>query len=163
MPTIAIVFGVRIIVCPKDYLPPHLHAKFPGMSNWVALSEIVRNVALAVAAFIGAFLAWRQLSPASLQARSASTQAELARRAHVTELFNRAVGQLRDPKLEVRLAAVYFLREVAKDFPDFSDPIFELLQAYLRAGGIDYGDEEPPVDIRAIVQILRSRLEIRDE
>ena len=133
------------------------------MGNWVALSEIVRNVALAVAAFVGAFLAWRQLSPAVSQARSAGTQAELARRAHVTELFNRAVAQLRDPKLEVRLAAVYVLREVAKDFPDLSDPIFELLQAYLRAGDIDYGDEEPPIDIQAIVQLLRSRLEIRDE
>jgi hypothetical protein len=130
------------------------------MSNWVALSEIVRNAALAVAAFVGAFLAWRQLSPAALQARSASAQAELARRTHVTELFNRAVGQLRDPKLEVRLAAIYVLREVARDFPDFSNPIFELLQAYLRAGNIDYGDEAPPIDVQAIVELLRTRLEI---
>jgi len=130
------------------------------MNNWVALSEIVRNVALAVAAFVGAFLAWRQLSPVSSQARSANTQAELARRTHVTELFNRAVGQLRDPKLEVRLAAIYVLREVARDFPDFSDPIFELLQAYLRAGNIDYGDDVPPVDIEAIIELLQSRLEI---
>jgi hypothetical protein len=28
MPTIAIVLGVRIIIYPKDHLPPHLHAKF---------------------------------------------------------------------------------------------------------------------------------------
>jgi hypothetical protein len=129
------------------------------MSNWVALSEIVRNAALAVAAFVGAYLAWRQLSPAASQARAASTQADLARRAHVSELFNRAVGQLRDPNLEVRLAAIYVLREVAKDFPDLSDPIFELLQAYLRVGNIDYGDEEPPIDIKEIVNLLRSRLE----
>jgi hypothetical protein len=78
----------------------------------------------------------------------------------VTELFNRAAGQLRDPKLEVRLAAIYVLREVARDFPDFSDPIFELLTAYLRAADIDYGDEDPPVDVLAIVELLRSRLEI---
>lgn len=128
------------------------------MSNWVALSEIVRNAALALAAFVGTYLAWRQLSPAALQARSANAQAELARRAHVTELFNRAVGQLRDPKLEVRLAAVYVLREVAKDFPDLSNPIFELFQAYLRGGAIDYGDEEPPIDIREIVKLLREKL-----
>ena len=30
-------------------------------------------------------------------------------------------------------------------------------------GTIDYGDEEPPVDIQAIMQLLRSRLEITDE
>jgi hypothetical protein len=28
MPTIALVSGVRIIIYPKDHLPPHLHAKF---------------------------------------------------------------------------------------------------------------------------------------
>jgi hypothetical protein len=132
------------------------------MSNWVAFSEIVRNVALAVAAFVGAYLAWRQLSPVASQARAASTQADLARRTYVTELFNRAVGQLRDANLEVRLAAIYVLREVAKGFPDLSDPIFELFQAYLREGNINYGDEEPPIDIRAIIELLRGRLESRD-
>ena len=128
------------------------------MSAWVAASEIIRNIALAAAAFLGAFLAWRQLSPASLQARSANTKAELARRAHVTELFNRAVGQLRDPNIEVRLAAIYVLREAAKDFPDLSDPVFELLQAYLRSGNLDYGDGPPPIDIAEILKILRSKL-----
>src|SRR5882672_7462838 len=128
------------------------------MNDWVALSEILRNMALTFAAMVGAILAWRQLSPTALQARSANTQAELARRAHVTELFNRAVGQLRDSNLEVRLAAIYVLREVAKDFPDLSNPVFELLQAYLRAGEIDYGNDEPPIDVQEIVKLLRSRL-----
>src|SRR5882672_1883413 len=128
------------------------------MADWVALSELFRNVAITIAAVVGALLAWRQLSPAALQAKSANAQAELARRAHVTELFNRAVGQLRDSNLEVRLAAIYVLREVAKDFPDLSDSIFELLQAYLRAGEIDYGNDEPPIDVQEIVKLLRSRL-----
>ena len=51
-----------------------------------------------------------------------------------------------------------FSREVAKDFPDLSDPVFELLQAYLRAGGIDYGEDEPPIDVQEIVKLLRSKL-----
>jgi hypothetical protein len=118
----------------------------------------LRNAALAIAGVVGSVLAWRQLSPAAVQARSANTQAELARRAHVTELFNRAVGQLSDPKLEIRLAAVYVLREVAKDFPDLSDPIFELLQAYLRNTNIDYGDDVPPIDVQEIVSLLRNKL-----
>ncbi len=76
----------------------------------------------------------------------------------IGQLGSWAVGQLRDPNLEVRLAAIYVLREVAKDFPDLSNPVFELLQAYLRAGGIDYGDDDPPIDIREIVKMLRTRL-----
>ena len=56
------------------------------------------------------------------------------------------------------MAAIYVLREVARDFPDLSNPVFEQLQAYLRAGNIDYGDDEPPIDIREIMNILRGRL-----
>jgi len=128
------------------------------MADWIAISELFRNAAITVAAIVGAVLAWRQLSPAALQAKSANAQAELARRAHVVELFNRAAGQLRDPNLEIRLAAIYVLREVAKDFPDLSTPVFELLQAYLRVGNIDYGNDEPPIDVQEIMKILRSRL-----
>jgi hypothetical protein len=54
------------------------------------------------------------------------------------------------------LAAVYILREVANDFPDLSDPVLELLQAYLR-GNIDYGDDAPPIDVREIMKLLRDR------
>jgi hypothetical protein len=128
------------------------------MADWIAISELFRNAAITFAAIVGAVLAWRQLSPAALQAKSANAQAELARRAHVVELFNRAAGQLRDPNLEIRLAAIYVLREVARDFPDLSTPVFELLQAYLRVGNIDYGNDEPPIDVQEIMKVLRSRL-----
>lgn len=36
---------------------------------------------------------------------------------------------------------------------------FELMQAYLRVAEIDYGDEAPPIDVQAILELLRSRLE----
>jgi hypothetical protein len=41
-------------------------------------------------------------------------------------------------------------------FPTFR--IFQLLQAYLRAGDIDYGDEEPPIDVQEIIKLLRDKL-----
>ena len=59
------------------------------MQSWVALSEIVRNLGLALAAFGGLLLAWWKLAPER-------TQANLARRAHVTELFNQAAARLVD-------------------------------------------------------------------
>jgi hypothetical protein len=127
------------------------------MTQWAALSELLRNVALTFAAIVGAILAWRQLSPAALQAKSANAQAKLSSRG-VPMLRSYSIAPLRDPNLEVRLAAIYVLRELAKDFPDFSNPVFELRQAYLRAGGIDYGDDDPPIDILEIGKVLRSRL-----
>lgn len=126
------------------------------MHAWIALSEIVRNVGLAVAAFVGAWLAWRKLGPERQQATTSASQADLARRAHVVELFNRAAGQLGDERLEVRLAAIYVLREVGRDFPDLANPVFELLQAHLRQRKATYGDD-PPVDLTAVMEALLVR------
>lgn len=86
-------------------------------------------------------------------------QADLTRRDHVAELFNRAIGQLKDEKLEVRLGAIYTLRQICKDFSDLSEPIVQLLTTYLRENAVDYGDSEPPVDVREIMRIVRERRE----
>lgn len=128
------------------------------MQNWVLASEIIRNLGLALAAFGGLVLAWRKLAPERTQAGSAAAQAELARRAHVVELFNRAAGQLADEHLEVRLSAIYVLREVGRDFPDLANPVFELLQAHVRERLRNYGDSDAPVDIQAIIETLRMRI-----
>ena len=95
------------------------------------------------------------MTAANLQADASLRQAELTRREHVAELFNRAVGQLGDDKLEVRLAAIYTLRQIGQDFPDLTSAVFELLNAYLRENPRDYGDGEPPIDIQEIMSIIR--------
>jgi hypothetical protein len=38
MPTIAIVFGVRIVIYPKDHLPPHLHAVFAEHEAMISIA-----------------------------------------------------------------------------------------------------------------------------
>ena len=129
------------------------------MQALIQISEIVRNLGLALAAFGGIVLAWWKLVPEKTQAGSAALQADLARRAHVMELFNRAAGQLVDDRLEVRLAAIYVLREVGRDFPDLSDPVFELLQAHLRERERSYvGPAAMPIDMRALIETLNSRM-----
>jgi hypothetical protein len=100
--------------------------------DWLNISEIVRNVGFIIGGAIGIYLAWRRVTVSNKQAEAAIRQADLARRDHVAELFNRAVGQLTDSKLEVRLAAIYTLRQIGKDFSDLADPVFETLAAYLR-------------------------------
>lgn len=125
------------------------------MQWWIQVSEIVRNVGLLIAGGVGLYLAWLRVSAANRQADASLRQAELARREHVAELFNRAVGQLGDPKLEVRLGAIYTLRQIGQDFPDLTSAVFELLNAYLRENPRDYGDAEPPSDIREIVGMIR--------
>jgi hypothetical protein len=125
--------------------------------TWLNISEIVRNYALVAAGIVGIALAWLRVTASTRQADASLQQAELARREHVAELFNRAVGQLADTKLEVRLGAVYTLRQIARDFPDLSEPTFELLTTYLRESAGTYGDHEPPVDVREIMNTLKDR------
>ena len=126
--------------------------------NWLLISEVIRNVGLVIAAFVGIYLAWQRVTAATVQADASLTQAELARRDHVAELFNRAVGQLTHEKLEVRLGAIYTLRQIARDFPDLSGPTFELLSTYLRESAATYGDSDPPIDVREIIDTLKDRL-----
>jgi len=120
--------------------------------------KLLRNVGLVVAAFVGIYLAWQRVAAATTQADASLKQVELARRDHVAELFNRAVGQLTHERLEVRLGAIYTLRQISLDFPDLSGPTFVLLTAYLRESATAYGDSEPPIDVREILDTLKDRL-----
>jgi hypothetical protein len=124
------------------------------MEWWVAVSELVRNFGLLGAAVIGLILGGMRVVAANRQANAASRQAELARRDHVADLFNRAVGQLDDPKLQVRLGAIYTLRQIAQDFPDLAGAVLELLNVYMRENAVDYGDAAVPADVQEIMHIL---------
>lgn len=128
-------------------------------------SEQLRNYILAAVAIAGLWIAWRRVIAANRQADAALRQAEVAleqqklsRRDHVAELFNKAVEQLVSDKLEVRLGAVFTLRQIQADFPDLAGPTFQLLNAYLRQHSRDYGDELPPADIYEIMETLKERL-----
>jgi hypothetical protein len=102
--------------------------------------------------------AWPRVRAADRQAEAQLEQAELARREHVAELFNRAVGQLDDEKLHVRLGAIYTLREISQDFPDLTKAVLELLFTYLRERKPGEGDAPPPPDVREIMRIVRERI-----
>ena len=124
------------------------------MGAWLELSEVVRNIGLVVGGFVGLWLAGMRVLAANRQAVAANRQAELARRDHVAELFNRAVGQLNDENLQTRLAALYTLRQIAEDFPDLTGAVFELLSVSAKDGLPNYGDDEPPPDVRLLMEIL---------
>jgi Pentapeptide repeats (8 copies) len=126
----------------------------PLMQFWVFLSEIVRNDGLVIAGAIGIYLAWKRVVASNKQAEAQLRQAELARRDHVAELFNRAVGQLKDEKPEIRLGAVLILGQICTDFRDPSGPVIQLRTTYLKQEKVDYGETEPPADIGEIIRII---------
>ena len=106
------------------------------MAWWVELSEIVRNFGLLAAAVVGVVLAGMRVVAAKRQADAALRQAELARRDHVAELLNRAVGQLDDARLQVRLGAIYTLAQITQDFPDLSGAVRRVLSESIFGMGL---------------------------
>jgi hypothetical protein len=129
------------------------------MEWWIAVSELVWNFGLLAAAVIGLVLGGMRVVAANRQAHAALRQAELTRRGHVVELFNRAVGQLDDPKLQVRLGAFHTLRQISRDFPDLTRPVYDLLNVYVRENARNQVDQLPPADILEIMKIFREELE----
>jgi hypothetical protein len=127
------------------------------MQWWLQFSEVVRNLGLVLGGAVGVYLGWKRVTVANRQAEAQTRQAELTRRDHVAELFNRAVGQLRDDKLEVRLGAIFTLEQICLDFSDLSGPVLQLLTIYLRESAVDYGEAEPPPDVREIIRLVRDR------
>ena len=124
------------------------------MAFWVALSEVIRNFGPVAAALVGICLAWKRVVASNKQADAQLLQAELSRRNHVTELFNRAVGQLKDEKLEIRLGAILTLGQVCTDFRDLSGPVIQPLTTYLKQEKVNYGEIDAPADIGEIIRII---------
>ncbi len=124
------------------------------MEWWVAVSELVRNFGLLGAAVAGLILGGMRVVAANRQAHAALRQADLSRRDHVAELFNRAVGQLDDPKPQIRLGAIYTLRQIAQDFPDLTDPVLELLSIDVRDLARASDDLTIAPDVREIMRIV---------
>lgn len=56
----------------------------------------------------------------------------LNREGQITERFTRAVEQLADEKLDIRLGGIYALERIARDSETHHEPVMEVLTAFLR-------------------------------
>lgn len=125
---------------------------------------------------LGLYFTWRRVE---ISQKTLETQQDQ----QVTERFTRAIDQLGatdddgKPKLEIRLGGIYALERIARDSPerDYST-VMEILTAYVRANA-PYSpekipvpgttpnevneQEEPPADIRAILEVIGRREENR--
>lgn len=88
---------------------------------------------------------------------------ELARESEVSDRFIRAVGQLGDSRVEVRVGGIYALERIAKDSPKDQPAIMDLLATLIREHAptkehVGYmprdGDTIPPGDILAAATVL---------
>jgi hypothetical protein len=118
---------------------------------------------LAILLGAGAILAalgllWRRVTASEHAAMDAVRLAEDTQR---RERFMRAVGQLADERLEVRLGAIYALEQVANESRQQHQPAIEVLCAYLRERAA-WDPDRPsaprlPTDVQAVLTVIGRR------
>jgi hypothetical protein len=108
---------------------------------------------------------------------------EVSREGQVTERFTRAIDQLGNKQLEIRLGGIYALERIARDSKKDHSPIMEILTAYVRQrvpwqpkdDPLWQGDQsavempsaknepalpKPATDIQAILTVLGRRIRV---
>jgi hypothetical protein len=88
----------------------------------------------------------------------------LNREGQLTDRFSKAIDQLGDEKLDVRLGGIYALERIARDSKRDHGPVMEVLTAYVRRyKRRDWKPEErAPYDVQAVVTVLGRRTVAHD-
>jgi hypothetical protein len=117
---VVVIFGV-VLLLPRYLLTWDL-AGGPVPSDQASAVNDIRTTLLqglgGAALLIGAYLTWRQV--------------QVSREGQITERFTRAVGQLGESTIDVRLGGIYALERIAIDSKADRRTIHEVLCAYVR-------------------------------
>ncbi len=143
-------------------------AQPPAIADRLKAENDVRSTLLqglgALVLLAGAITTWRQLQ-ATLERNRA--ELHLSQEGQITERFTRAIEQLGNETLAIRLGGIYALERIARDSPVDHGPIMEVLTAFVRERALWKGDQllaeqtqpqEPPADIQAILTVLGRRV-----
>ena len=118
---------------------------------------------------VGLYLTWRRIVATEDNVRVAQETVRVVEEGQITERFTRAIAQLGDDKMAIRLGGIYSLERLAKDSEKDHGPIMEVLTAYVREKATqqgEYAEEasvEPTTDIQAILTVIGRRKIIKAE
>ena len=94
---------------------------------------------------------------------AAEETVRVAEEGQVTERFTRAIAQLGDKEMAIRLGGIYALERIAKDSEKDHGPIMEVLTAYVRENATKEGRyaaeaaQKPTTDIQAVLAVIARR------
>ena len=146
---------------------PHWQVAKFGMTNPKDLAEMensyratLAQILGGVAIGIGLYYTWRRVT-------IAEKNLKVSQEGQITERFTRAIDQLGNEKMEIRLGGIYALERISKESEEDYWPIMEILTAYIREHSY-VGNEnknleaaknrnEISEDIQAILAIIRRR------
>ena len=112
---------------------------------------------------VGLYLTWRRIVATEDNVRVAEETVRVAEEGHITDRFTKAIAQLGDKEMAIRLGGIYALERLAKDSEKDHGPIMEVLTAYVRENAPRQEEdpqkaaEKPPTDIQAILTVIVRR------
>jgi uncharacterized protein YjbI with pentapeptide repeats len=137
-------------------------------SSRATLGQILSGVAV----LAGLIFAWQQLG-------NTSQTLFVSQEGQITDRFSRAVGQLGDPDLTIRLGGIYALERIARDSERDHETVMEILAAFARgrsaqaaagtpvssmAGNADAlsSIRDIPLDVDVVLKVIFRRDSSRD-
>jgi hypothetical protein len=159
--TAYLLFGLALWLLLDWYISPQDSTQKKDLIQ--ALSLIMAGVAGA----IGVYATWQnfQQGKESLQVARAGQKStedstrrslELSQKGQITERFTKAVDQLGDDKIQIRLGGIFALERIAEDSKEYHWPVIEVLTACVReqAAYTPARKKEGRADIQAIVNAI---------
>ena len=95
--------------------------------------------------------------------KATENNVRVAEEGHITEGFTKAIAQLGDDKMAIRLGGIYALERIAKDSEKHYGPIMEVLTAYVREKAPRREEDIPTAavklttDIQAVLTVIGRR------
>ena len=118
---------------------------------------------------VGLYLTWRRIVATEETVRVAQETVRVAQEGQITERFTKAIAQLGDKEMAIRLGGIYALERIAKDSEKDHRPIMEVLTAYVREKATKQGKyaeeaaKKPTTDIQAILTVIGRRKTVKAE
>ena len=112
---------------------------------------------------VGLYWTSRRVQAAEDNVSVAQENVRVAEEGHITERFTKAIAQLGDKEMAIRLGGIYALERLAKDSRKDHGPIMEVLTAYVRENAprqgkyIEEAALKPTTDIQAILTVIGRR------
>ena len=133
-----------------------------GQITFVKQEVTLVQILTGLLVLAGLYWTSRRVLAAEENVRVAQENVKVAEEGHITERFTKAIAQLGDTEMAIRLGGIYALERLAKDSETDHGPIMEVLTAYVRENAPRQEEDPqkaaaPPTDIQAILTVIVRR------
>jgi uncharacterized protein YjbI with pentapeptide repeats len=137
-PLTSVIISITLLLLLLIVIP-YLQVDYRGINNATqeatlenqyraTFAQILGGVAIG----IGLYYTWRRIAIAEEDLKATQKNLEVIQEGQITERFTRAIEQLGNEKLEIRLGGIYALERIANESEKDYWPIMEILTAYVR-------------------------------